>query len=627
MCGIFCSINDNSVDLKKINNLQKHRGPDYHGVYKDDFISLAHQRLSIIDTNQRSNQPLIKKNLIIVFNGEIYNFLELKNKLIKNNKSIKFITNSDTEVILEYFRLYQEKCLDYFQGMFSFIIYDIKSKQTFVARDHFGIKPLYYTKINNSLYFSSELKVLVSLKGFDKKINKKTLISSVNYLWPSSDDSIFENTHKVPPSMYFKIDSNLKILKKKYWSIPKKEIKDSKKNIEIKLNSLIKKTIDKHLISDVKVSSFLSGGLDSSLISVISRKELKSLSTFTIATNNKDSEVEKMPQDQKYARKVADLYDLNHKEVNADEKLLNHLEFIVESLDEPIGDPAAINTYLICKYARENGSKVLLSGMGADEIFFGYRRHKAFIYSEYYKLIPKILRNFIESFVDKIPLKPFNLNFRFTRWLKRFISFASLNSSESYMRSYSYYSKDELYKIFKNSHHNFIDKIYQEHNQIFNNKFKGDIINQICYTDIMMFMKGLNLSYTDKSSMAASVEVRVPFIDKELISFVMNIPGKYKFNFKTQKKILKKISENHLPNEIIYRPKASFSLPIRSWMKSYMKPLINKYLNENNINKRGIFNYSFIKKLIDDELKGKSDNSYKLYFLISLEIWFQKFVD
>lgn len=300
---------------------------------------------------------------------------------------------------------------------------------------------------------------------------------------------------------------------------------------------------------------------------------------------------------------------------------------MVYALDEPIGDPAAINTYLICKAAREKGVKVLLSGMGADEMFFGYRRQKALLIASRYKRIPGALRTMILGVSRLLPLRLFGKGIRLTRWARRFLSFASLPEEEAYMRSYSYYDVKELQALFHDDISNNYEALRRQHAGLFQSAYKDDLINQTCYTDIHMFMQGLNLTYTDRASMAASVEVRVPFIDKEMITLAMQIHGSLKYKNGESKYVLKKAAERVLPKEIIYRPKASFGAPIRSWISNELRPMVDELLSEENIKKRKLFNYRFVKKLIDEDRRGASDNAYRIYQLLTVELWLRQFTD
>ena len=447
-------------------------------------------------------------------------------------------------------------------------------------------------------------------------------------MWIPGNETIFKEFSKLPPAHYLTFDVSNSIFEiKEYWTLPTITKDYDEDDLIEKLAVEFDDVIKKHMIADVPVSSFLSGGLDSSMISVAASKINKKISTYTIGTSIQDKKIESMPDDEKYAKRVADLNNFDHNEIIINSDITNMLPQMVKTLDEPIGDPAAINTFLICKAARENGVKVLLSGMGADEIFCGYRRQKALLYAQSYKKIPSFFRLLIKSIVNILPVKIGNRGLRLSRWSKKFISFAEMPDEQAYRMSYSYYEKNELEKLLKHDSGSEIESIYEDHKLLFNKNYDGDIVNQMCFTDINMFMNGLNLTYTDRSSMAASVEVRVPFIDKKFISFAMSIPGNYKFKNKQSKYILKKTAESILPNDIIYRPKASFGAPIRSWISGDLRSMVDECLSETQIEKRGIFNYDYIKKIIDDDRKGIIDNAYRIYQLLTIELWFQEFID
>lgn len=626
MCGIagFIGFENKSEFARKANEIQKHRGPDDQSTWEDHYISLSHQRLSIIDLEDRANQPFEKHDLVLVFNGEIYNYLEIKKQLVANYGA-KFTTTSDTEVLLEAFYHLKEKCLDLFIGMFSFCIYNNKTKETFLARDHFGIKPLFYFHENEKFAFSSELKTLVKLGITSKEINKEALVAAMNYLWIPNDVCIFKDVMKLEPSNYCILNSDGTLISSSYRSL--NDTGNIKTDLLKEVDSAITASIDRHLIADVPVSSFLSGGLDSSLISVLAKERLKKLNTYTIGISEKDKKVEKMPDDQKYAKRLAEEFGFNHEEIIVDSSIIDLLPKMVYTLDEPIGDPAAINTYLISKSAAEKGEKVLLSGMGADEIFFGYRRHLATLLALKYNRYPKFIKNAIKKTVSLFPVRSDKGGLKLVRWAKRFLSFTDLEEHETYMRSYSYYSKAELSDLFQADCSKEIECLYQKHKAIFNEKFEGDIVNKICNTDIQMFMLGLNLTYTDRASMAASVEVRVPFIDREFINMAMAIPGKSKYQKNIPKYLLKKTAENYLPKYITNREKASFGAPIRSWISNDLRDMVDEYLSAQQIEKRGIFNYSFVKNMIEKDRQGSADYAYQIYMLLTAEIWFRTFID
>jgi asparagine synthase (glutamine-hydrolysing) len=438
---------------------------------------------------------------------------------------------------------------------------------------------------------------------------------------------MFQQCCKLPPAHYLVYsEGNIQI--EKYWELDDLGVNQiEEKAIVTDLSDTIEKSVMRHMVADVPVSSFLSGGLDSSLIAVLAKKKNNQLSTYTIGTLQKDKKIEQMPDDEKYAAIIAKKFDLDHHVIQISPDILKEFPKMVAILDEPIGDPAAINTYLICKAAREKGVKVLLSGMGADEIFFGYRRQKATLIAAKYNKLPVFVKNQIATIVEKLPVKIGSRGFKIGRWAKRFISFANLPIEEAYMRSYSYYDPKDLNILLKEEHSHAIEELREEHKELFYSKYNGDIINQICNVDIQMFMLGLNLTYSDRASMAASVEVRVPFIDKIVVTKAMQIPGHFKIKKGISKYILKKVAENFLPKKIIYRRKASFGAPIRSWISSDLKEMVNNLLSEESVNKRGLLNYSFIKGLIDKDRTGEEDNAYQIYQLLTLELWCREYLD
>lgn len=627
MCGIIGVLG--SLPKKNVQGIGKtltHRGPDAHGAWSDSVVSLAHRRLSIIDLSAEANQPFEKNGLVIVYNGEIYNYKELSHAL--KQKGVQLKTTSDTEVIVELFRLYGEESFSQLTGMFAFSLYDIRKKTIYLVRDYYGIKPLYYAQpTQNSFVFSSELKALLKCMPKPYTVNRRSLVASLNYLWIDTNESIVEGVYQLPPAHFIKIitaDTVIANAPKRYW---KNGFVDGMLELNdacAKLDAVLQKSVQRHLVSDVPVGAFLSGGLDSSLICALAKKYNPDLSTYTISIADKDKKIEQMPDDNAYAQRVAQHLGLRHVDIPVAPNIEEILRKVVYHLDEPIGDPAAINTYLISQLAREHGIKVLLSGMGADEIFGGYRRHQAVLLANKLRLLPYRL---LRRIVNYLPVQWGNYGLKHIRWLKRFLSFAHLPLVEAYMRSYSYYDKNKLKSMFNGAADEQIEDMYDYHAHLFNARYQTDPINQMCYTDIHLFMRGLNLTYTDRASMAASVEVRVPFIDREVVSLAMSIPGTYKIKNGQQKSVLKKVAEQYLPRDIVYRPKASFGMPIRSWISRELRTMVDDLLSASQIKKRGLLNPVMIKRMIDDDRKGRHDYAYQIYQLLTLELWMQAYID
>ena len=633
MCGIngiiAKRINDVDVaNIKKMNTILDHRGPDASGVWSNEQVAFGHTRLSIIDIDERSNQPFIKNGLVIVFNGEIYNYKNLKKKLPKT----KWITNSDTEVVLELWRDYKEKSLNMLRGMFSFAIYDLETNDTFIARDHFGIKPLYYLKNDEYFIFSSELKAIKSTATIKPEISLTGIVASMIYAWIPEKNCIYEKVKKLLPGQYIHINAD-KINIYTYWSsksLLEQSVNFNSKNESLEyLGGVIEDSVNNHLVSDVPVNAFLSGGLDSTLLVSMARKQLGKFDCFNIKFTEVDKQFESMTDDAYYAKKASNYLDVNLRTIEVKPDLINLLPKIVYHLDEPIGDSAAINTYLICDAASKAGVKVLLSGMGADEIFGGYRKHLAMKIKSNFNWVPSKVFSGFESLISNLPVYSNNRGNKFIRWTKRFLSIAKLKNKNAFFRSYTYYDANSISEIFEFDASKKMDLIKSNYEEFYDYSLnKRDLVDTMCFSDVNQFMVSLNLKYTDLASMAASTEVRVPFIDVEVIKAAFNINSNLKIKRLTQKFILKKIAEKWLPNNIIYRPKASFTLPLRAWIKKDIKNLVSEYLlSTNGLSGRGIIKPTFIKKLIDDEMQNREDNAQKIWHLLTLEQWLKNHAD
>jgi asparagine synthase (glutamine-hydrolysing) len=630
MCGINGlikpDINENDINnVLEMNNILSHRGPDNSDIWSNTDVVFGHTRLAIIDLNQRSNQPFKKDNYVIIFNGEIYNYKELKKKL----PEISFSTDSDTEVILELWKKYKENSFDMLRGMFAFAIYDTITNETIIARDHFGIKPLYFYKDEKKIIFSSEIKAIKKIIGKNLNVSKEAIVASTLYCWVPEKNCIFNEVEKLEPGEFIKIKDNV-IKISKYWSnrtlIEKKpSLKKIDDTIE-KLSHTLEDSVEKHLVSDVPVNAFLSGGLDSSLLVAIAKNKVENIDCYNIKFSDVDQKYEANSDDSYYATKVAKKLNVKLNTLEVKPNLTNLLEKIVYYLDEPIGDSAAINTYLICENAKNNGVKVLLSGMGSDEIFSGYRKHRALQIKSKLNFIPSGILGYINNISQNIPVKSKNKGLKFFRWMKRFLDILKYSeNNKAFLRSYTYYDINKFDEIF-----DFKSKDYS--NSIFNNfddnfsyaNNKRDLLDAMNFVDLNDFMVSLNLKYTDLASMAASTEVRVPYIDMEVIKIAFQINSKFKIKNNEQKFILKKVAEKWLPNEIIYRPKAGFTLPLRAWIKKDLNSVVSEYiLSENGLKKRSIFKESFLKKIVYDEHSDKEDNSQKIWQLLTLEQWFR----
>lgn len=627
MCGIAGLVNYSDSKSKLLPMLSTifHRGPDSEGSFfsQNNAVALGHRRLSIIDLTNAGNQPFVKDEWVLAFNGEIYNFQALKKELIA--LGAHFSTQSDTEVLLESWRHWGADCLNKLRGMFAFAIYNQQTKKLFLARDPFGIKPLFVYQNQGKLAFASELKALSTLIQ-NKKINHSALCASLLYVWIPDSQCIFEGVVKCPAGHYAEVSSDGKLNLKSYYSISTLMAQPQRNYTVEELESILLDSVEKHLIADVPVSTFLSGGLDSSLLTAMAKSKTDRINSYTISFQQKDRQIEAVSDDAHYAKMLAKKLGIQLHCIEITPDVVSLLPQSVRILDEPIGDAAAINTFLICQAARLAGVKVLLSGMGSDEIFAGYRKHYACMLAHRYQKIPSIMRKkLISPIVNRLPVAGKNKGYRFSRWAKRFVQFADMPEEQRFLRSYSYYSRDELAELLTPAFQDAASPVFSEHNIIYANNMSDDPINRMCATDIQLFMLGLNLTYTDRASMAASTEVRVPFIDREVIQAAMQMPGSQKLQGSTGKYLLKKVAEKWLPHDIIYRPKAGFGAPLRAWIRHDLREQVDDYiLSDHGILSRGFLNSVRVREMVAEDRAGKADYSQHIWQWLTLEIWMRE---
>ena len=602
MCGFVGYINkekDKKDNIKKMADLIAHRGPDSEGYYTDENIALGFRRLSIIDLNNGS-QPIYNedKSKVIIFNGEIYNFEPLREDLIK--KGHTFTTKTDTEVILHGYEEYGEKILDKLRGMFAFVIYDKNTKELFAARDFYGIKPFYYAKMGNTLIFGSEIKSFLIHPHFKKELNSKMLEYYLTFQYSPGNETFFKNVYKLMPGHYLKY-KNGKLEVKKYYEIKFKEDKTKtydewKKGIKQRLADSIKA----HKISDVEVGSFLSSGVDSSFIAASSDVD----KTFTVGFNNeKYSEIS-------YAKDLSEKINTqNISKVITKEEYFKKLPNIIYYMDEPVADPSAIALYFVTELASEN-VKVSLSGEGADEIFGGYNIYQEPLTDAWYYKLPYPIRFVIGKVASIFPHKR-GINFLIRRGKKledRFVGNAFI------------FNNHEVKKILKNKRQT---KGFQDLTKPYYEKVKDkDEVTKMQYIDFNFWLIGDILTKADKMSMANSLEVRVPFLDRPLIDYALGLPTEFKTDKNTTKKIFRDIASEVLEDKVSTKKKLGFPVPIRVWLKEdeTYESIRKVFMQDNKF-----FNQKAILKILDDHKKGKSDNSRKIWTIYVFLIWYEIF--
>ena len=624
MCGIigyFGSNVDGFIKEPRL-DLIAHRGPDNSNQCKGKNYYLGHTRLSILDISKSANQPMFSpdKSFVLIFNGEIYNHKSLRENLLKN---IQFNSSGDTETLLHGLIKYGEKFINQLNGIFAFSFLNIKTGDFIISKDHFGVKPLYYHINSKEIFFSSELKSISTYLNNKLSIDKKALKNYINFLWSPGERTPFKEFKKLLPGTY--ISGNLNTIEKlkfvKYYKIPfnGKYFKNiSEQNLISELEKRLLKAVERQMLSDVPLGFFLSGGLDSSILVAMARKLYpdKEIICYTIRTESNDG----FADDLFYAKKVAKHLKVNLKIIDAKNDILQNFDKVIYHLDEPQADPAPINVYNICSQARLDGIKVLIGGTAGDDIFSGYRRHQLLKYNSIIDKFPVLFRKLIKFCTYKFGNKN-----SFFRRLNKICSNIDKPRKERMMSSFSWLNDEILKDLFlePNEYYCFeyLEKLSEEI------KDDSSDLNMMLYWEINTFLTDHNLNYTDKLSMAKGVEVRVPFLDIELVEFSSKLPPKYKLKGTQTKYLLKKVAEKYLPKDIIYRPKTGFGAPVRKWIKNDMDHLIKDYLGRKAIDKRGIFNYENVHKLIRDNKNGKIDASYSIWSLLSLESWFRQFFD
>lgn len=634
MCGISGSSLSSPVtlsedQLKKILESIRHRGPDDQGVYQDikNNISLFHTRLAIQDISSLGHQPMLDhdKKIVLVFNGEIYNFHELRQELAK--KGIKFRSSSDTEVLLKLYKEEGKEMLPKLNGIFAFALWDQTSQTLFLARDNLGVKPLYYSTIKDNFYFASEIKALVPFIENDVNLNIESIPSYLSFLYYPGKDTPIKNVYKLLPGEAMivqkgKIKNCWKWYFLPFYKKKPKQILNQKKAID-SVRTYLNKAVDRQMVSDVPVGAFLSGGLDSSAIVSFAKKKNRDIKCFTIEVQG--GHEKGTADDFYYAKRVAKHLNVSLEVVSINSnKMADDIEFMIKTLDEPIADPAALNVFYISKFARDHGIKVLLSGAGGDDLFTGYRRHYALTQEHWWDWLPFKVRNFLKDNSSK-----FNQSNPFKRRITRLFSGANLEGDERLVNYFSWIQREDLKKLYSLELRSSIEK-FNSNNEML--KFLNDLpsdttkLDRMLALDQQFFLADHNLLYTDRMSMATGVEVRVPFLDNDLVNLAYHIPNKYKQNGIHGKWILKKALEGFLPQDVIYRPKTGFGAPLRKWIRNDLRELLTDTLSIERLRDRGLFDPDAVWKLIVDNNEGKIDASYTLLSLLCIEIWCKNYI-
>ena len=602
MCGIcgFIGQKDNRLAiLSDMMNAIRHRGPDSNGIFQRDEVSLGFCRLSIIDL-KKGDQPMFNERgtMCLIFNGEIYNYRELRENL--EQKGHVFSTDSDSETLLHGYEEYGEGLLKKLRGMFAFAIWDFRRKRLFAARDFFGIKPFYYAEIDGCFVFASEIKSILCYPGYKKKVNEKALEQYLAFQYSVLRETFFEGIFKLEPGCFL-VYENGKLKTQRYFTpilIPQ----DMDENVEMKLEKVLEESLKRHLVSDVEVGAFLSGGIDSNYLAA----GMKKGKTFTVGFGGEDNRYSEI----RHVGELKEIYPLeNYAKVITKEDYWNAIPKVAYYLDEPSGDASAIALYFVAKEAAKQ-VKVVLSGEGADEFLGGYNIYREPGDLKWMDWIPAKLRRKIACVAEHLP------DIKGRDYLIR----AGIPVEERYIGNAHIFSFQEIKQLLKNntdivSTEQFLKKQYEDISKL-------ETMSKMQQIDINNWLPGDILQKADRMSMANSLEVRVPYLDYDVFDLARKLPEKAKINHHQTKYLFRKVAAKRLPAQIVNRKKLGFPVPIRVWIREepWKSEIEEAFASETASQ---FFHVNKLLELLDEHMKGKQDNSRKIWTIYMFLVWYQ----
>lgn len=625
MCGIAgfvdCSASSLSFEAQISGMLRSihSRGPDEKGVFLEENLALGIARLKIIDLVTGS-QPVFSEDrrLVVVFNGEIYNFRELRKEL--EAKGHRFSTNGDTEVLVHLYEEHGEAMCPYLNGMFAFALYDRREKKLFIARDRIGIKPLYYYHDGKNFGFASELKALLKLPFFKKELDYTALVQYLVMEYVPSPMAIFKNARKLDAGHYLVYQGN-KIRAVRWWDVPEdrapyRDFEEVKEHFL----SLLDDSVKRRLVSDVPIGVFLSGGIDSSSITCFAHRHVpEQLHTFSIGFD--DPSFDERP----YIDMIREKFPIQHHDrLFGAGKMVELLDEVFAYLDEPFADASILPTFMLSRFARESIT-VALGGDGGDELFAGYPTYQAHRLAAFYSLLPGPLKKTAHYAVDRLPVSLKNFSFDFKA--KKFLSgmdYPPLIRNFIWLGSFSEKETGELLSGAARKEAGGHDP-FGIVRETLAGRAEDNVLEQVLYLDLKLYLQNDILVKVDRASMANSLEVRVPFLDFRIVEFISRLPLKYKLNFFTTKYILKKSMRGLLPDRIIRRQKKGFGIPAGRWIKTELKGLADSLLDSSKIRKEGIFDAGLVRRLLEEHWEGRRDNRKKLWTLMAFELWLKHY--
>lgn len=630
MCGITGIVGRNKVDpaaLSLATDQLAHRGPDGDGLWisPDGKTGFGHRRLAIIDLSPAGAQPMTSQNgrYVITYNGEIYNFIALRQKL--ESRGHAFRSHTDTEVILAGYAEFGPSVVDHLNGIFAFAISDAATGEVFVARDHMGVKPVYFAETANAVVFASELKALQALSPELGSIDVGAIRRYLTFLWCPGERTPLTGVKRLQPGQALILRDGAVARHWTYWTPPAYAPRYdwTASQCASELAALIDRCVEDQMVADVPVGAFLSGGLDSSSIVAAARHKAPDIKCFTIdlASGSEAGSTDDLP----YARRVANHLGVALEEVRIDpQTFCDAVPDMVGLLDEPLADPATLNALFISKLARESGVTVLLSGAGGDDLFTGYRRHTTLAMQPYWAAMPAALRRGLGALS-----KGLGQGSASGRRLAKALTFLGEGGGGDIAAAFAWGPQGIADRLISNEARNQDDgeDVFAPLHALLDSVKAAPPVEQCLALEKRFFLADHNLLYTDKMGMATGVEARVPLIDLQMVEFAATVPVEWKHRGLTPKWIMKKSQEGILPRDVIYRPKTGFGVPLRRWMKEDMRDMAEELLSPRTVNARGLFDSAEIGRLRAADDRGQIDATYTLFSLMCVELWCRRFSD
>jgi asparagine synthase (glutamine-hydrolysing) len=644
MCGISGLVNCGDREtLARMTSVQAHRGPNDSGLWDRRFpdgsyIGLGSRRLAILDLSPSGHMPMSNEDrtVWITYNGEIYNFRELRREL--ENKGHRFSSDTDTEVIIHLYEQEGPDCVKRLNGMFAFAICDLRSNDPvlFLARDHFGVKPFYYFHDGERLAFASEIKALLQVEEIEAELDPESVHQYLTFLWVPDPKTMFRRILKLPAG-HSALFSRGELRINQYWDLTFPSVGQSyprsDHDLAEEIRERFRRSVEAQMISDVPIGAFLSAGLDSSsIVAMMRRATNQPVRTYTITFPRKYRVGETTLDNPEVATRLARNLGCENQLIVVEPDVTDLLPRLVWHMDEPTADPAIITAYLVC-HAASKQATVLLSGVGGDELFAGYRKHVAHYWAEAYRRMPAIARRVAEAGLPALP------SFRGTalkgriRLAKKMARSASLSPIDRFIVNCTYFDEDQKSELYNPDFATeaSASNPAREHLAAFERVRDADFLHQMLYLDTKIFMPTLNLTYNDKMSMASSVEVRVPFLDREFAEFVAwNVPANRKLKGSLRpitKYIFRLAMRDILPREVLRQPKAGFAAPVDYWLANELKEMSDDLLSEDRISKRGLFRPSTVQRYLEEHRSGRHDWAMQIWQFLTLELWMQTFLD